>query len=739
MRTRSLTTSVILCLLLLFTATTQAQTEEANAFSSAFNEGDILSQDGGAKIGAIPKDAAIISMSQDTSLPSSFDWRDVDGVDWMTPIKVQRYGSCWAFGPIAAMETAIKIQTNNSTLDIDLSEQYLVSACCDAGDNGGGYPYEALKFMEGGVPLEEEFPYTGKNSACTPFPGWNEKSWGVVDVVIIDNTIENIKRALMEYGPLPVVLNCEDLSTEPTASSVILNSEEDPIIISGNHAVALVGYDDSKRHWIVKCSKRGSSCGGEAGYKTVSYGNIEKHNYIQAITGVYNNANQPPIAEVSASPTSGTAPLTVVFTGTGTDSDGAVVSYEWTFGDSESSISQNPIHIYDDPGTYTATLTVTDDDGATGSDSIEIKVAECTGLWVSPVAAVVSSFCHDRYAPRLAIDGYTETHWFSKENDGSPWIQLDMGRRKAVSGVRMMVTGSDVPMTLDVQTSNDASTWTTVVSGFTITEGKTFTEIMFAQTEARYVRLLETSLNREYGTCTEVNVYVILKAVNQPPIVFASADPAIGEAPFEVAFTGTGTDSDGAVVSYEWTFGDSESSISQNPIHIYDDPGTYTATLTVTDDDGATGSDSITVVVTNATGWISPVTAFASSWCCNSCFPVKAIDDNNRTYWYAQVNDGPPSWIRFDLGTVKSISKVRVMVSRFEVPMTVNIQVSNDTSKWPPLSTWTTVVSDLTITEGNIFVEIPFTEIDARHVKLLETAYPHPYGQCTEFDVWVGN
>ena len=283
---------VVLCLLLIFTATAQAQIEEDNARcgAGAFNESGILPQDG-ARISAIPEDTVVIFMPQDISLPRTFDWRDVNGVNWMTPIRKQRYGACWAFDPIAVMEAVIRIQMNDPTLGIDLSEQYLVSACCDAGDSSGGYPYRALKFMEGGVPLEEEFPYTGRNSACTPSLGWEEKSWGVVDVVIINNNRENIKRALMEYGPLSVTLNCEDLSAESTTSSVVSSSEDEPAI-SGNHAVALVGYDDSKRHWIVKCSKRGSSCGGEAGYKTVPYGDIEKHDYIQAITGVYKKGGE---------------------------------------------------------------------------------------------------------------------------------------------------------------------------------------------------------------------------------------------------------------------------------------------------------------------------------------------------------------------------------------------------------------------------------------------------------------
>jgi hypothetical protein len=220
------------------------------------------------------------------------------------------------------------------------------------------------------------------------------------------------------------------------------------------------------------------------------------------------DANQPPVAGASANPTSGTAPLDVAFTGTGSDSDGTVVSYEWTFGDGASSTSQNPTHIYTS-GTYTAILTVTDDDGATGSDSVAITVSESTtGSWVNPVAATASSYYSSTYAPEKAIDDNTGTRWFTTRYDGPPcWIQFDLGSVKQVSKVRAIIYYKDVPMTLDVQVSNDAENWETVVTGFTVTEGGTFVEIPFAQTNARYVRLHETGFARMYGQCTEFDVY----------------------------------------------------------------------------------------------------------------------------------------------------------------------------------------------------------------------------------------
>jgi len=82
----------------------------------------------------------------------------------------------------------------------------------------------------------------------------------------------------------------------------------------------------------------------------------------------------PIIDEVSATPTVGSAPLTVHFTGAAHDPDGTIVEHYWDFGDGEVSNEWNPTHTYQEGGAYTATLFVTDNDGRTSSRSITIRV-----------------------------------------------------------------------------------------------------------------------------------------------------------------------------------------------------------------------------------------------------------------------------------------------------------------------------------------------------------------------------
>jgi PKD repeat protein len=388
----------------------------------------------GARIGGpIPDDArfARLPLRAGVTYAESFDWRNKDGKDWMTPVKSQgSCGSCWAFSAIGVVEAAVNIYANDPDIDIDLSEQYLVSDCCNAGSCGGGCPDWALEYVrDTGVPEESCFPYAMSNCACTPCSDWAENPWGIENYVYVSSSTDAFKSALQEYGPLSVVLSVPDDWFYYVGGVYTPTWEVTNGVGWANHAVVLVGWNDSEGCWIIKNSW--GSGWGEQGYARVLYGNLEKYNYAYAVTGiVHDGANQPPVAGASASPESGTAPFDAAFTGTGSDSDGTITSYEWTFGDGVSSTSQNPAHIYTSPGTYTATLTVTDDDGATGSDSVVITVTE---------------------------------------------------------------------------------------------------------------------------------------SANQPPVAGASASPESGTAPFDVAFTGTGSDSDGTIISYEWTFGDEVSITESNP------------------------------------------------------------------------------------------------------------------------------------------------------------------------------
>ena len=91
--------------------------------------------------------------------------------------------------------------------------------------------------------------------------------------------------------------------------------------------------------------------------------------------------NSPaPVANFTASPTNGVAPLGVTFTDA---SSGSPASWSWTFGDTGTSTSQNPSHTYTTPGTYTVRLIASN----TGGSSTNTKVNLITALTPPPAAS----------------------------------------------------------------------------------------------------------------------------------------------------------------------------------------------------------------------------------------------------------------------------------------------------------------------------------------------------------------
>ncbi|MFI9577521.1 ThuA domain-containing protein [Microbispora rosea] len=103
--------------------------------------------------------------------------------------------------------------------------------------------------------------------------------------------------------------------------------------------------------------------------------NLANFNWVDFV-GKGATENQRPTVTASATPTTGTAPLKVDFTSTGTDPEGDPVTYKWDFGvnGAPQPTTANASYTYTAPGNYTATVTVTDAKGAASTQQIAIKV-----------------------------------------------------------------------------------------------------------------------------------------------------------------------------------------------------------------------------------------------------------------------------------------------------------------------------------------------------------------------------
>jgi PKD repeat protein len=103
-----------------------------------------------------------------------------------------------------------------------------------------------------------------------------------------------------------------------------------------------------------------------------NYGSLGEYRISGSVSA---SASQPPVAVLSANPTSGVAPLTTSFSASGSyDPDGSIASYEWNFGDGSAPVyGVTASRTYSTVGSYTATLKVTDNAGLTATRIVTIS------------------------------------------------------------------------------------------------------------------------------------------------------------------------------------------------------------------------------------------------------------------------------------------------------------------------------------------------------------------------------
>jgi len=217
---------------------------------------------------------------------SSFSWLDRHGKNWVTSVKNQgSCGSCWAFATVGVLESLMKTYYNAPSLDLDLSEQELVS-CSGAGvrdKNGreipcnGGYVDKALDYIKlnsnNSLVDEQCFSYSATEASCSnKCSSSNDnirtinRSWVAGSNTIASNDMEKenyIKRLIIEKG------------------SLITN------VISLWHYMTLVGFDtdssDGKTIWIFKNSW-GAAWGANPlrGGQQYNWGIYEQQGYANA-------------------------------------------------------------------------------------------------------------------------------------------------------------------------------------------------------------------------------------------------------------------------------------------------------------------------------------------------------------------------------------------------------------------------------------------------------------------------
>lgn len=217
------------------------------------------------------------------ALPSSWDWR-TQGI--VPPIRDQGgCGSCWAFGTVGAMESALKKSGGPLT---NLSEQYLISCNTDGWSCNGGwdsheYNYNVLgkKQTKAGAVLESDKRYSASNGTCNVALNHPYKlsGWGYVGGFNSNTywysipTYAQIKNAIYTYGPITAGVCVGNAFASYTGGLFTTNEKETcnyGFAYAPNHLIVLVGWNDANQSLILRNSWNTSW--GNSGYMNIKYG-----------------------------------------------------------------------------------------------------------------------------------------------------------------------------------------------------------------------------------------------------------------------------------------------------------------------------------------------------------------------------------------------------------------------------------------------------------------------------------
>lgn len=187
-------------------------------------------------------------------------------------------GSCWSMASTGAVENELNIYHN---AHVDGGEQYLVSCNVDGWGCQGGNPFLALDYYVGKVPsgepaaglvYEADAPYRALDTACGgPYQHHEKiKSWSSIDPNSYIPAPALIKQAIYDHGPVVAGI-CAGTALQSYRSGVFRTDESWQCGTgSGNHAILLVGWDDSTQSWILRNSW--GTGWGESGYMHIDYG-----------------------------------------------------------------------------------------------------------------------------------------------------------------------------------------------------------------------------------------------------------------------------------------------------------------------------------------------------------------------------------------------------------------------------------------------------------------------------------
>jgi len=272
---------------------------------------------------------------------------------------------------------------------------------------------------------------------------------------------------------------------------------------------------------------------------------------------IYVVVKSPPLASFICSPENSIVNETTTLNASlSYDPDGNITSYYWDFGDGSNGTGVITTHNYSSIGTYNVTLTVTDNDNLTDSESklIVVKKYPIAAFTYAPIVPLVNQTVTFN-ASLSTPDGGSITSYYWDFGDGTNVNETD-----SVIYHDYMISGT-YNVTLN------------------ITDSEGLWDI-----ESQIITIVE---------------YPFASFTHSP------GNPIVGET---ITFNASlSTPNGGTITNYHWDFGDGTNETGVIGIHAYTAAGNYTVSLTITDSEGLGDAENKSVIVQTAPVYIHDV------------------------------------------------------------------------------------------------------------------------------------
>ncbi|MEM7367570.1 MAG: PKD domain-containing protein [Bacteroidota bacterium] len=399
---------------------------------------------------------------------------------------------------------------------------------------------------------------------------------------------------------------------------------------------------------------------------------------------------QDPIANFTASPVSGCAPLQVVFTDASQPGDAPIQTWLWDFGDGNLSSLPSPSHIYSSPGSYDITLVVTDTNGCSSSqienDLVIVSAplqAQASWTALTPcslpyqVSFTASVTPTNTYSYLWDFgDGNTSTQTnplHSYLNQGSYTVSLIATDPAGCADTVVYPNGLLVGLPQAAFTASDTAPCANQPISFlnqslnasqyfwdfgdgTIFSGPNPTHT-YASAGSYTVRLIASDPSNCADTLSR-STYIHVQAA--PTALFGSSNPIGCQLPFVVNFT----DLSQLTSQWSWDFGDGATASAPNPSHVYTAPGFYDITLAVTGTNGCVD----TLLQPSYVQIVRPTADFVADTT-SGCIPL-SIDfmdlsqspNDSIVSWIWDFGDGATSFLQHPSHTYTSVGQYSVQL-----------------------------------------------------------------------------